>query len=71
LVVPHAARLLVGADFRRVLPLAALLGAAFMVLVDWACRGLASIEIAPGIVTALLGAPVFVWLLARRCTVDT
>jgi iron complex transport system permease protein len=64
LVVPHAARLLVGADFSRVLPMSAVLGAAFLLLVDTLCRTIAGTELPPGVLTALIGTPVFIWLLA-------
>jgi len=64
LVVPHAARLLVGAEFARVLPVSAILGAAFMLLVDTLARTLSSTEVPPGVLTALVGTPVFIWLLA-------
>lgn len=64
LLVPHAARLLVGPDFGRLLPLAMLIGAAFMLGVDTLCRTLAPIEIPPGVLTALLGTPAFLWLFA-------
>jgi iron complex transport system permease protein len=64
LVVPHAARLLVGADFSRVLPISAVLGAAFLLLVDTLCRTIAATELPPGVLTALIGTPVFIWLLA-------
>jgi iron complex transport system permease protein len=68
LLIPHAARLLVGPDFGRLLPLAMLLGAAFMLTVDTLCRTLATIEVPPGVLTALIGTPFFLWLfaLARR-----
>ena len=68
LLIPHAARLLVGPDFGRLLPLAMLMGAAFMLAVDTLCRTLAPIEIPPGVLTALIGTPFFLWLfaLARR-----
>ncbi|HYG54499.1 MAG TPA: iron ABC transporter permease [Burkholderiales bacterium] len=68
LLIPHAARLLVGPDFGRLLPLAMLLGAAFLLAVDTLCRTLATIEIPPGVLTALIGTPFFLWLfaLARR-----
>jgi iron complex transport system permease protein len=68
LLIPHAARLLVGPDFGRLLPLAMLMGAAFMLAVDTLCRTLASIEVPPGVLTALIGTPFFLWLfaLARR-----
>jgi iron complex transport system permease protein len=68
LLVPHAARLLVGPDFGRLLPLAMLLGAAFLLAVDTLCRTIATIEVPPGVLTALIGTPFFLWLfaLARR-----
>ncbi len=65
LVVPHVARLLVGPDFRRLLPMAFLLGAMFLVAADTVARTAAPIEIPLGIITAVTGAPVFLWLLAR------
>lgn len=64
LVIPHAARLLVGAEFARVLPMSAILGGAFMLLVDTLCRAVARTELPPGVLTALVGTPVFIWLLA-------
>jgi iron complex transport system permease protein len=68
LLIPHAARLLVGPDFGRLLPLAMLMGAGFMLAVDTLCRTLAAIEVPPGVLTALIGTPFFLWLfaLARR-----
>ncbi|WP_419897226.1 FecCD family ABC transporter permease [Roseomonas sp. USHLN139] len=66
LVVPHLVRLAGGADHRLVLPLSALLGAALLVLADLAARSLAApAELPVGVVTALLGAPFFLWLLRR------
>jgi iron complex transport system permease protein len=64
LLVPHAARLVTGAAFARVLPLSLLLGAGFMLAVDTACRTLFATEIPPGVVTAFVGTPVFIALLA-------
>jgi iron complex transport system permease protein len=64
LIVPHAARLLVGAEFARVLPLSAILGAALMLVVDTLCRTVARTELPPGVITALVGTPVFILLLA-------
>jgi iron complex transport system permease protein len=68
LLVPHAARLLVGPEFGRLLPLAMLIGAAFMLAVDTLCRTIATIEVPPGVLTALIGTPFFLWLfaMARR-----
>jgi iron complex transport system permease protein len=64
LIIPHAARLLVGPDFGRLLPLAMLMGAAFMLGVDTLCRTVAPIELPPGVLTALIGTPFFLWLFA-------
>lgn len=64
LLIPHAARLLVGPDFGRLLPLAMLLGAGFMLAVDILCRTATSIELPPGVLTALIGTPFFLWLFA-------
>lgn len=67
LMVPHAVRMLVGADHRRVLPAAALLGAAFLIVADIAARTVAAPqEIQIGVLTALCGGPFFVWLLRRQ-----
>jgi len=65
LVIPHIARMLVGPSFATLLPVAAILGAGYLLLVDTLCRTLATIEIPLGILTAVLGAPFFLWLLAR------
>ena len=64
LVIPHAARLLTGAPFTRVLPLSLVLGAAFMLAVDTACRTAFGTEVPPGVATAFVGTPVFIALLA-------
>ena len=63
LVVPHVVRLVVGPNARRVLPLSAIYGGAFLVVADLAAR-LAG-ELPVGILTAMIGAPIFVALLRR------
>jgi len=66
LVVPHAIRLVLGPDHRLLVPASALAGAAFLVIADLLARSLlAPVEIPVGIVTALIGAPVFIYLLRR------
>ncbi len=67
LVVPHAARRLVGPGHRRLLPVAALLGGGLLVAADAIARS-ARTEVPVGVVTALLGAPVFAVLLRRTST---
>ena len=67
LVVPASARLVFGADARRVLPASALLGALLLVLADVAARVVvAPAELPTGIVTAAIGAPFFLWLVRAR-----
>ena len=67
LVLPHAVRLFAGPRHRVLLPLSALVGAVYLVWADTAARTvLAPRELPVGIVTALIGAPVFAILLARR-----
>ncbi|WP_238278124.1 MULTISPECIES: iron ABC transporter permease [Methylobacterium] len=67
LVVPHALRLTLGPEHRRLLPACALLGGALLLLADVAARLVAApAELPIGIVTALVGAPVFLWLLLGR-----
>jgi iron complex transport system permease protein len=68
LLIPHAARMLVGPEFSRLLPLAMVLGAAFLLAVDTLARTVAPIEVPPGVLTALIGTPFFLWLFvsARR-----
>jgi iron complex transport system permease protein len=65
LVIPHIARMLVGPSFDRLLPTAMLLGASYLLLVDTLARTMARIEMPLGILTAIIGAPFFLWLLAR------
>jgi iron complex transport system permease protein len=67
LAAPHLVRLAVGPDHRQVLPGSALCGATLLAFADLAARTAAApAEIPIGIVTALLGAPFFLWLLGRR-----
>jgi iron complex transport system permease protein len=65
LVVPHLARSLVGPDFARLLPTAAILGGGYLLVIDTAARSLAEVEIPLGILTAVIGTPFFIWLLAH------
>ncbi len=53
-----------GPDFGRLLPAAMLLGAGYLLAVDTVARTIAPIEIPLGVLTAFVGAPVFIWLLA-------
>ena len=67
IVVPHIVRLLVGANHRIVLPASALFGASFLVVCDVVARtAFGSVEMPVGTITALIGGPVFLWLLFRH-----
>lgn len=65
LIVPHFARMITGADHSRLLPVSMLVGAIYMILVDTFARTASYGEIPIGVLTALLGAPIFAWLLWR------
>lgn len=65
LVIPHIARMLVGPSFVRLLPTAMAIGATYLVLVDMLARSIGRVEIPIGILTAVVGAPFFLWLLWR------
>lgn len=65
LIIPHIARMIVGPDYSRLLPASMLLGAGYLLAVDDLARSLTALEIPLGILTAFLGAPFFLWLLAR------
>ena len=67
IVVPHLVRLMVGADHRIVLPASALFGAAFLIGCDLIARLIiAPLELPVGIITAITGGPLFLWLLLKR-----
>ncbi|HEV8563109.1 MAG TPA: iron ABC transporter permease [Actinophytocola sp.] len=69
LMIPHLVRLAAGVDHRRVLPLSALVGGAYLVLVDLLSRTVDSPnELPVGIFTAAFGAPFFLWLLRHNHT---
>ncbi len=68
LVIPHAGRLLVGPDHKRLMPASILLGASFLLLIDNIARTLLPGEIPLGVLTGLIGAPVLAFLLRRGRT---
>ena len=65
LIVPHIARMLVGSNFIALLPASALIGATYLLLIDDAARGIFKAEIPLSILTALIGAPYFIYLLVK------
>ncbi|MCL2167271.1 MAG: iron ABC transporter permease [Clostridiales bacterium] len=66
LIIPHFGRLIGGSDNTKLMPLTALLGGAFMLLIDTLARNLTAAEIPLSILTGLMSAPFFVWLLSRN-----
>ena len=67
LVVPHIARMTIGPDHRRLIPLAAIFGGAFLMIADTFARTvMAPIELPVGIITALAGGPYFIYLLRNK-----
>lgn len=66
LVIPHLCRMLVGADYRKLIPASMLMGAGFLLLVDDIARLATTAEIPIGILTAFVGAPFFLYLITRR-----
>jgi len=68
LVIPHAGRMIVGPDHRRLLPVSMSLGAAFLMLIDNIARTLLPGEIPLGVLTGLIGVPLLIFLLRRNKT---
>ncbi|HLI19606.1 MAG TPA: iron ABC transporter permease [Stellaceae bacterium] len=65
LLVPHLARLIVGPAFARLLPTTLVIGAGFLLLVDTVARTIGTVEMPLGVLTSVIGTPVFIWLLAH------
>ena len=66
LIIPHFSRMLVGSSNKKIIPISALLGAIFMLLVDTLTRTIGIIEMPVSIMTGIIGAPFFIWLLIKR-----
>ncbi len=67
LIIPHVVRMLFGTDHKKLLPISALLGAIFLLWADVLCRVLLpGKELPIGVLTSLVGAPVFIYLMARK-----
>lgn len=65
LVVPHISRMIVGPNYSRLLPMSMVCGASFMLIVDDLARTVTATEIPLGIITSLVGAPLFAYLIKR------
>jgi iron complex transport system permease protein len=66
LIIPHIGRMIVGSDHKILIPASILLGASYLLIVDTICRTLTPNEIPIGIVTAFVGAPIFLYLLKKN-----
>jgi iron complex transport system permease protein len=66
LMVPHMCRALIGNCYKRLIPTCAILGAAYLLIMDNIARSLLSLELPLGVVTSVLGAPFFVYLILKR-----
>ncbi len=66
LIIPHFCRMLVGSDNRYLLPTSVIVGGAFLLLVDNVARSMLSIEIPLGVLTAIIGAPLFITMIMRK-----
>ena len=66
LVIPHLGRILVGPDYRVLIPATMLLGSSYLLLIDNIARSLTTVEVPLGILTSLIGAPFFIFLLLKR-----
>ena len=65
LIIPHMARFIVGPEFSRLFPATILLGASYVLVVDTVARAATTVEVPLGILNAFVGAPLFLWVLAR------
>ena len=66
IVVPHLARMLVGPDFRRLLPASISLGMCYLIAIDDLCRTVSAFEIPIGVITGIIGVPMFLYFIYRR-----
>lgn len=68
LVIPHAARIVVGPDHRRLVPMALALGASMLIVIDTVARAMLPSEVPLGVLTGLIGVPILILLLRRNRT---
>lgn len=66
LMIPHLARALVGADYRRLIPASAMLGGIYLLLMDDLARSILSMELPLGVVTSIMGVPFFIFLILKK-----
>lgn len=66
LMIPHLARALVGADYRRLIPASAMMGGIYLLLMDDLARSILSMELPLGVVTSIMGVPFFIFLILKK-----
>jgi iron complex transport system permease protein len=66
LVIPHTARMIIGSDNKKMLPIAMIFGSIFMIFIDVLCRTITTAELKLGILTGLIGAPFFIFILFKQ-----
>jgi iron complex transport system permease protein len=66
LVIPHLSRMIIGADNKKMLPIAVLLGAVFMLFIDILCRTITTAELRISILTGIIGAPFYIFILFKQ-----
>ena len=66
IVIPHLARMIVGPDFRRLMPVSASLGIVYLLVIDDLCRTLTALEIPIGVITGIVSVPIFVYFILRK-----
>ena len=66
IVIPHLARMIVGPDFRKLLPVSASLGTCYLLVIDDLCRTLTAQEIPIGVITGIIGIPIFLYFILRE-----
>ena len=66
IVIPHLARMIVGPDFRKLMPVSASLGICYLLIIDDLCRTLTSQEIPIGVITGIIGIPIFLYFILRE-----
>ncbi len=66
LVIPHTARMVIGSDNKKMLPIAMVFGGIFMLVIDILCRTITSAELRLGILTGVIGAPFFIFILFKQ-----
>ena len=66
IVIPHLVRMIVGPDFRRLMPVSASLGIVYLLVIDDLCRTLTALEIPIGVITGIVSIPIFIYFILRK-----